>query len=244
MDFILSYNNNEEVMTFPVVPNEGIQLSRGQDNTKFDGINHELQAIGTMQLASFELSSIFPTKKYPWMRPGSSTDGWAYVRTIEAVRERRIPFRAIHLDNDGTELFNLPVTVDSFEYGRDQAGDVAYTLQCTEYRFANAPDLDAIAMPESPAGEIVETDRQEEENTGTSAGGSYTKRYTQTDATMIAKTMYNEARGIASKTEIACIGWTALNRVDAGSKAGFRDTIAGVLTQKAQFAYTLSLIHI
>ena len=40
MDFILSYNNNEEVMTFPVVPNEGIQLSRGQDNTKFDGINH------------------------------------------------------------------------------------------------------------------------------------------------------------------------------------------------------------
>ena len=55
---------------------------------------------------------------------------------------------------------------------------------------------------------------------------------------MIAKTMYNEARGIASKTEIACIGWTALNRVDAGSKAGFRDTIAGVLTQKAQFAYT------
>ena len=220
MDFILSYNNNEEVMTFPVVPNEGIQLSRGQDNAKFDGINHELQAIGTMQLASFELSSIFPTKRYPWMRPGSTSDGWAYVRTIEAVRARRIPFRAIHLDNDGTELFNLPVTVDSFEYGRDKAGDVAYTLQFREYRFATPMDLDSITAPENPDGDIVETDRQEDENTGSSEEGPYTKRYTETDAVMIAKTMYNEARGISSKTEIACIGWTALNRVDAGSKAG------------------------
>lgn len=32
MDFILSYNNDEKVMTFPVVPNEGINLSRSQDN--------------------------------------------------------------------------------------------------------------------------------------------------------------------------------------------------------------------
>ena len=135
MDFILSYNNNEKVMTFPVVPNEGIQLSRGQDNTKFDGINHELQAIGTMQLASFELSSIFPTKKYPWMRPGSSTDGWAYVWTIEAVRQRRIPFRAIHLDNDGTELFNLPVTVDSFDVTVRKNGDLEYSIAVTEYKF-------------------------------------------------------------------------------------------------------------
>ena len=28
--------------------------------------------------------------------------------------------------------------------------------------------------------------------------------------------MYGEARGIKSKTEIACIGWCILNRVDAG----------------------------
>ena len=113
MDFILSYNNNEMVMPFPVVPNGGISLTRDQDNITFDGVNYELQAIGTMNLASFELSSIFPNRPYPWLRPGSVADGWAYVRTIEAARLRRIPFRAIHLDNDGTELFNLPVTVDS-----------------------------------------------------------------------------------------------------------------------------------
>lgn len=86
MDFILSYNNNEMVMPFPVVPNGGISLTRDQDNITFDGVNYELQAIGTMNLASFELSSIFPNRPYPWLRPGSVADGWAYVRTIEAAR--------------------------------------------------------------------------------------------------------------------------------------------------------------
>ena len=70
MDFILSYNNNEMVMPFPVVPNGGISLTRAQDNITFDGVNYELQAIGTMNLASFELSSIFPNRPYPWLRPG------------------------------------------------------------------------------------------------------------------------------------------------------------------------------
>lgn len=152
MDFILSYNNNEMVMPFPVVPNGGISLTRAQDNITFDGVNYELQAIGTMNLASFELSSIFPNRPYPWLRPGSVADGWAYVRTIEAARLRRIPFRAIHLDNDGTELFNLPVTVESFEYGRDQAGDVAYTLSCKEYRFAIPVDLEELAKPADARG--------------------------------------------------------------------------------------------
>ena len=54
MDFILSYNNNEMVMPFPVVPNGGISLTRAQDNITFDGVNYELQAIGTMNLASFQ----------------------------------------------------------------------------------------------------------------------------------------------------------------------------------------------
>lgn len=234
MDFILSYNNNEGVMTFPVVPNGGITLSRGQSNDAFDGVNHQLQSLGTMELASFELSSIFPLRGYPWIRPGSSTDGWSYVRTIEAVRERRIPFRAIYLDNDGEEIFNLPVSIDSFEYELDRAGDVAYTLKCTEYRFANQPVAD---LPElgaasgSPTGQTAQTSSQ----ASASAGDGYTKRYTSTDAVMMARVMFLEARGIQSKTEIACVGWTILNRVDAGY-----GSISAVITAPNQFAYSAS----
>lgn len=236
MDFILSYNNNEGVMTFPVVPNGGITLSRGQGNETFDGVNHQLQSLGNMELRGFELSSIFPNKPYSWIRPGSVADGWSYVRTIEAVRQRRIPFRAIYLDNSGQEIFNMPVSIDSFEYAPDRAGDVSYTLKCTEYRFANQPatELPAIggsAGSATQAGQTAQTSSQ----ASASAGDGYTKRYTSTDAVMMARVMFLESRGIKSKTEIACVGWTILNRVDAGY-----GSIQKVITAPNQFAYRAS----
>lgn len=234
MDFILSYNNNELVMPFPVIPNDGIQVTSGQSNEVFDGVNHQLQSLGNMELRGFELSSIFPNKPYSWIRPGSVADGWAYVRTIEAARKRRIPFRAIYLDNGGQEIFNMPVSIDSFEYAPDKAGDVAYTLKCTEYRFANQPVAD---LPElgtdagSPTGQTTQTSSQ----ASASAGDGYTKQYTSTDAVMMARVMFLEARGIQSKTEIACIGWTILNRVDAGY-----GSIQKCITAPNQFAYRAS----
>lgn len=57
--------------------------------------------------------------------------------------------------------------------------------------------------------------------------------YTDADAVMLAKTMYNEARGINSKIELACVAWTVLNRVDAGY-----GTIYQVLIAPNQFAYS------
>lgn len=215
MDFTLSYNNKEEVLVFPVVPNGGIQLSRDQDNQAFDGINHELQAIGNMKLATFSITSFFPLKRYSFLRPYSSINGWHYVRVIEAVRKRKIPFRALHLDNNGQEVFNLPVTVENFEYWLDQAGDIGYTIDFKEYRFANGSAA-TLGKPKDAAGEKTQTAAQLNASTGSSSGGTFTKRYTKSDATIIAKIMYGEARGIKSKTEIACIGWCILNRVDAG----------------------------
>lgn len=234
MDFILSYNNNELVMPFPVIPNEGIQVTSGQSNEVFDGVNHQLQSLGTMELRGFELSSIFPNKPYSWIRPGSVADGWAYVRTIEAARKRRIPFRAIYLDNGGQEIFNMPVSIDSFEYAPDKAGDVAYTLKCTEYRFANQPVSD-LPEPVAISGETTGQTAQTSSQASASAGDGYTKRYTSTDAVMMARVMFLEARGIKSKTEIACVGWTILNRVDAGY-----GSIQKVITAPNQFAYRAS----
>lgn len=215
MDFTLSYNNKEEVLVFPVVPNAGIQLSRDQDNQAFDGINHELQALGNMKLATFSITSFFPLKRYSFLRPYSSINGWHYVRVIEAVRKRKIPFRALHLDNNGQEVFNLPVTVENFEHWLDQAGDIGYTIDFKEYRFANGSAA-TLGKPKDAAGEKTQTAAQLNASTGSSSGGTFTKRYTKSDATIIAKIMYGEARGIKSKTEIACIGWCILNRVDAG----------------------------
>ncbi|MEG1563764.1 MAG: hypothetical protein RR365_08565 [Bacteroides sp.] len=59
--------------------------------------------------------------------------------------------------------------------------------------------------------------------------------YTDNDAIMIAKIMYNEARGIDNKIELACVAWTILNRVDAGY-----GSIYQVITAPNQFAYSNS----
>ena len=154
MDFILSYNNREGVMVFPVVPNEAITLSRSQKNETFDSVNGEMQALGTLGLATFELESFFPTHDYSFIRPGGKRPAWDFVRTIEAVRARRIPFRAVHLDNSGREIFNLPVSVESFEYWEDQAGDISYHLSFREYRFAEAPLSATLPAQEEPEGRI------------------------------------------------------------------------------------------
>ena len=52
-----------------------------------------------------------------------------------------------------------------------------------------------------------------------------------TDADMLAKLVWGEARG-CSKTEQAAVVWCVLNRVDAGYADG---TIRGVITARSQF---------
>ena len=157
MDFILSYNNREGVMVFPVVPNDSLVWSREQKNETFDSVTGEMQALGPLNLGSTEISSFFPLHSYSFIRPGATADGWSYVRTIEAVRARRIPFRGIKLDNAGREVFNYPLSVDSFEYWIDQAGDISYKLSFREYRFAEAPLSSTLPAQKEPEGRMPTT---------------------------------------------------------------------------------------
>jgi len=231
MRFTMSYNNGEETLVFPVLPNGSVNLSRDQNNVKTEGLTGEMQTIGTLGLASFEITSFFPMRSYPWAETGSVTDGWRYVDAIERVRQRRIPFRGILQDNSGRTIFNLPFAVDSFEYGVDQAGDIAYSMSCTEYRFADATNDSTNAQAAAETTEDrkpvkTESQAQEEQSLG------YTPLYSDSDALMMARVMFCEARGIESKTEIACVGWTILNRVDAGY-----GSIYNVITAANQFAY-------
>lgn len=58
-----------------------------------------------------------------------------------------------------------------------------------------------------------------------------------TDAVMMAKVMYCEARGISDKRELSMICWTILNRLDAGT---FGSCISEIITAPRQFAYRKS----
>lgn len=245
MDFILSFNNaywhGSSQMIFPVVPSDGITLERGQNNVSFQGVNGEMLSIGTMNLSGFTIEAFFPTKQYNFIRPGSSTDAWSYVRTIEKIRKERIPFRAVLLDNSGKEVFNMAAAVDSFSYGLDRAHDVSYQLTFKEYRFATMETSDLAANPlegltdaekNKDIGSIQTNPAMASVTTSTANGTPPLTRYTESELTMMAKTMYGEARGLIKK-EIACVGWCILNRVD---DSRFPNSIAGVITQKSQFS--------
>ena len=54
----------------------------------------------------------------------------------------------------------------------------------------------------------------------------------ETEATIMAKVIFGEARGVYSLTEQACVAWTILNRVDAGY-----GNITEVATAPHQFCY-------
>lgn len=58
-----------------------------------------------------------------------------------------------------------------------------------------------------------------------------------TDAVMMAKVMYCEARGISDKRELSMIAWTILNRLDSGK---FGSDIPSIITARNQFAYRKS----
>ena len=57
--------------------------------------------------------------------------------------------------------------------------------------------------------------------------------YDNSDVIAVAKTLYNECRGVSSTTEKACVVWTMCNRYDEG---GY-DSIYEVVSKPNQFAY-------
>jgi len=59
-----------------------------------------------------------------------------------------------------------------------------------------------------------------------------TTYYVEEDVELLSKVAFCEARGIQSKTEIACIMWTILNRHDNGY-----GSIRDIITAPNQFAY-------
>ena len=78
---------------------------------------------------------------------------------------------------------------------------------------------------------------QEEIVTETADEPYITIYYTEQDVIDIAKVLYNECRGVGSKTEQACVAWTVLNRADNQGVS-----ISEVVRAKNQFAFSENTI--
>lgn len=147
MDIYIYTNDREEIIKFPVIPNE-ITISSPQKNETFETINMgELKIIGLKGLKTFSLNSFFPSKDYPFLKD-RTYKGFEYVDIIEQWREKdyfteyplKFPLR-ITIIGDNMDI-SMPIAIDTFEYGiKDASNDVWYTLGISEYKFAMGEDV-------------------------------------------------------------------------------------------------------
>jgi len=133
----LSINNNEEVMQLPVPPAE-YNIPSPWQNEQTNGLRQAINLIGLRGLRNIDIESFFPIAghDYPFLQ-NRSMWGMEYVDTIERWRDRRLPLRLIISDSSGKKNLNMAVTIDNFEHGVKQDGDIYYKLQMTEFPFVD-----------------------------------------------------------------------------------------------------------
>lgn len=134
-----SVNNNEEVVTLPLVPESVPMALAEQHNETYEGLSRDYRRIGTLGLRSLEWSCWFPVienSQGPMHIPVTAyLDGWLYIDFFERWRDKKLPFRVVIMDNRRRTILNMPCTVDSLEWEVERNGWIAYTISITEYRF-------------------------------------------------------------------------------------------------------------
>lgn len=131
MDIFLSINNREKVIQLPVLPEE-FNIKSPSQNESYQTIKtKEITLIEDVGLKTISFSSVFPAKKLTYSK-NSSMFGWDFIKEIETLRDRKLPFRLILTET----TINMPVTIESFEYGL-KAGtkDINYSIEFKEFRF-------------------------------------------------------------------------------------------------------------
>ena len=140
MDIIFSANNNEEIKIIPVIPQDLPQVDKSYSSSSINTLYGELNLIGVKGLRSLTLESFFPSRRYLFMRPGSTTDYSSYIRFFEKWADERKPIRIVITDTN-REILNMAVTVQSFTWQVMRNLDVSYRLELKEYVFVKVRRL-------------------------------------------------------------------------------------------------------
>lgn len=121
-------------LILPITP-ESFEVGHG---IKIETVN--IHAVGDLRIAgyttldSITISGIFPANRYSFAAT-DDTDPYALVARFKAWSDGRKPVRFLIT---GTDV-NIPVLIESIRYGeKDGSGDVYYTLNLAEYRYASA----------------------------------------------------------------------------------------------------------
>ncbi|BEP28818.1 hypothetical protein [Helicovermis profundi] len=132
---IFSVNNNEEVITFPIEPND-IPIEKQYAHTKFSTFQDgDLTLINKNSgLKVVTINSFFPEypNKYSFQER-NSLEPKEYIDFFNKWSE--VPLRIYITDKFGKEKLNMPCVITSFTYSEDKAKDTIYNLSVQEFKF-------------------------------------------------------------------------------------------------------------
>lgn len=157
MDFYLSYNNNEEQLRLPVIP-DNFELSQRNNNTVIN-INAlgEINLIGKKGLASISLSSFFPAQEYYFCKYTGFPKPYECVKMIQKWRDSGRPIRLIIT---GTSI-NYAMTIENFIFSeQDGTRDVYFTLELREYVFTKQVKPTKVTTPNGTQVTVPATKRE------------------------------------------------------------------------------------
>ncbi len=149
---MLSYNNGEEKIFLPVLP-EKIEVNQSGNSKSYD-ISQlgEVQVQTGHKLLDISFSGIFPARPLyvSGQERGVFREPVDYYKTLENWLSYQKPIRLTFIGS--TLNLNLPVSIESFTYSESggAVGDISYTLKLKEYRFYAAKKT-SIEQPGGPA---------------------------------------------------------------------------------------------
>jgi hypothetical protein len=120
-------------MVLPVAPEW--EISEDQANETYNGLSFNIRMIGNPGLRTLEISSFFPSKKYPFVNPYADVDPQAYIDFFRRIKTERIPARIVITDKQSVERLNMAVSIDNFVYKYRTNGDADFSVSMTEYIF-------------------------------------------------------------------------------------------------------------
>jgi len=149
----LSYNNNEELIELPVLPQK-LEVTGNGNNKSVEIISlGEVTQLKMPKLFSLQIESSFPLNWYPGcnVEENNLLDPFEYISKIEKWRKTLKPIRLVFI---GSAIdINSPISIESFNY-TEEGGDVGtwkYKLKLKEYKFfaADKINIDNNALQKS-----------------------------------------------------------------------------------------------
>lgn len=128
--------DRKKVITLPIV-NDDIKWGKSMNHQTVETVNNgEILILGRRKLIEVSIDSFFPSnknnvKKYVYAK--SSKDGNEISTQLEKWRDKREIVRVIFTTNDGKNLLNIQMVIESFERGLDKVSDIPYSIKLKQF---------------------------------------------------------------------------------------------------------------